>query len=434
MSKAYLTSLLRDDFDCPARQIVVAYSGGVDSHLLLQLSAELRALFPQHRYLAVYIHHGMSANADQWQAHCQRVCNTLNFPFKSVRVNPADFSGEGLESAARQARYSALIASTEDEGVILLGQHQDDQFETFLLQLKRGAGPKGLSAMPARSQRERGITLVRPFLSIGREQIERLAQECQLEWVEDESNQNLQFDRNFLRQQIIPELKQRWPGVAKSVSRSAGLCADQQCLLEEVVNERLTKMIRNDGAIDIQQLLEYSQSWQNQIVRHWLALQKVPMPSQAVLSELSQFLNAKQDANPQLNWQCWQFRRYQQHLFCIPTPQSVSRVTVYHFVNRQLELPNGLGTLTVRAELDSTLLSELSVRSGSFAQSFKPVDARHSKPLKQWFKQWQIAPWVREQSLQLYLSDKLVGIIVDKHLIMSQNTDEQLCKTVFLSG
>ncbi|WP_343858614.1 tRNA lysidine(34) synthetase TilS [Aliiglaciecola litoralis] len=421
-----LTDRLSDFLDCSARQIVIGYSGGVDSHLLLHAVASLTKQFSQHRYLAVYVNHGLSEHADKWQAHCGAICEALAMPFRAIRVDVDPQSPQGIEAAARSARYRALESVTEHHGIILLGQHQDDQLETFLLQLKRGAGPKGLSAMPQELTRENGVRLVRPMLGINRDTVLQLAKQANLQWIEDESNQDERFDRNFLRQQIVPKMLERWPDMAQAVQRSAHLCAEQQRLLDEVTLTYLSALQNDDNALHIPSLLRYSSSWQNQIVRLWLAQQGVPLPSQAVLLELPSLLTAKRDAEPKIVFGDFQFRRFREYLYCIECYQSISSEHEFELDGQQIIMPNRLGKLHFSLIPEVLNQGRLYLRSVALSFKFKPATEPHSKPLKQWFKLWDIPVWQREQSLMLFHDNVCLGVCINGKLIFSHDAPVEL--------
>ena len=208
-----------------AEKIFVAYSGGVDSHVLLHLLASM-ALYKS-RITAVYVHHGLQLEAEQWAVHCESVALALGVSFKCLRVNAQKTTRQSQEEVARDARYQALKALLTESDVLLLAQHREDQMETVLLQLFRGAGIQGLSGMPLVIDFGLG-QVIRPFLDVSKQAINAYAALHQIHWVEDPSNQSDNFDRNFLRNQIFPQLKQRWPALDKTVARSARHCANSQ--------------------------------------------------------------------------------------------------------------------------------------------------------------------------------------------------------------
>ncbi|MGS2721979.1 tRNA lysidine(34) synthetase TilS [Paraglaciecola aestuariivivens] len=407
------------------QDVVVAYSGGVDSHVLLHALVQLQQ---KHGYLwqlrAIHIHHGLSQHADSWQAHCQQVCEDLAVPLQTAKVKLEVKSRQSLEALAREKRYQKLIELAPTASQILLGQHQDDQLETFMLQLKRGAGPKGLSAMNASWQIDspKPLGFYRPLLAVSQQQILAYAQAHELSWCEDESNQDTEFDRNFLRHQVLPLLINRWPELASTVSRSASLCAEQQTLLEESCEEKLQQMGATQQALPCQALLALSDAWLKQVVRYWLSKQGVSSPSQAVLNRLKpEVLAAKDDAKPILQWQNWQFRRFQQALYLVELRPQAEPFNLLWQGEAQVSLPNGLGRLTFTSSQKLTVKPKsgvcinpkngpINIRLGGFSLKFKPFENQPSKPLKQWFKEWNIPPWQREQAILLVQNEQLQGL------------------------
>lgn len=417
----------------PSKTINLAYSGGVDSHVLLALVIELTSDYPQHQFQAIHVNHGLSPNADKWQNHCHEFCKAHLIDFIAIKVNIDKQTGQSLEALAREARYKALLENTPDDGVILLAQHQDDQLETLLLQLKRGAGPKGLSSMALCSDSQRGIKLIRPMLDVSQQQISDYAITKKLSWQEDESNQNLAYERNFLRHQIIPKLTEQWPQFAQSVGRTARLCAEQQHLLDEVCSEKLDVLKDQNNTLNVKRLLAYSQPWIFQLVRLWLSDQTITMPSQAILQQLPNLLQAQDDANPAIEWLDWQFRRYQNRLYVLPRFPRIEAKTYPLIANNILTLPHSLGEISVRVEQirnTENLTNEIAdhrfeVRFGGFSVKFKPQEANHSKPLKQWFKQWKIPPWQRERVVQIFNQDELLAVLINEKFILTNIAEKQ---------
>ncbi|MDO6710058.1 tRNA lysidine(34) synthetase TilS [Aliiglaciecola sp. 2_MG-2023] len=419
------TALVERFLQGPARQIVIAYSGGVDSHLLLITVAELANQFPDHNYLAVHVNHGLSPNAEKWQQHCQQVCSELNIPLKIQQVKVNASGNGGVEAAARKVRYQALEAMTEHHGLILLGQHIQDQLETVLLQLKRGAGPKGLSAMAQSAVNENSITLARPFLELEKHEILQLAKHKQLHWIEDESNHDTRFDRNFLRTEVIPTLQQRWPNLATAANRSAQLCAEQQELLDEVNGKHLQTMVNQRFAIHICKLRALSSPWQNQIVRYWLAEQKIDMPSKTVLAELPKLLSAKQDGNPIIDLGQHQLRRFREHMYCIKK-QTFEEDIHLTLDSANTLLPNELGHLHIAEKY----IGQLIIKSKVNSLKFKPLDQPHSKLLKQWFKQWDVPVWERQRSLLLCWQDQVIAVLCEQHIIFANDAPAELTSSI----
>ncbi|HEV2320748.1 MAG TPA: tRNA lysidine(34) synthetase TilS, partial [Gammaproteobacteria bacterium] len=218
-----------------AQRYWVALSGGLDSMVLLTALAVERGGLPG-ELRALHVHHGLHPKADEWQRHCEVACASLGIPLEIRRVEVHPATGESLEAVARERRYAAFREVVGADDLLLLAQHADDQLETFLLQALRGAGVRGLAAMPE-SASFSGLKLARPLLAYGRAELEAWARQQGLSWVEDPSNADTGFDRNYLRHEVLPRLKQRWPAAAETVSRSARLAAEADGLLKELAAE-----------------------------------------------------------------------------------------------------------------------------------------------------------------------------------------------------
>jgi len=260
---------------CAAPGWCVAFSGGLDSTVLLHLVVSLsrRMVLPPVR--AVHVEHGLQAAASAWPAHCQQVCAALGVPLRvrAVQVAP----GASLERAAREARYAAFTDELGAGELLLTAQHRDDQAETLLFRLLRGAGVRGLAAMPASRPLGRGH-LLRPLLTASRAELEAYAAAHQLQWVEDPSNGDVQYSRNYLRQRVLPLLTQRWPQAATSMARTAEHLREAQDLLDDLARLDLAHL--NESArfawlglpsLPLAPLLALSAARQRNLLRYWLA-------------------------------------------------------------------------------------------------------------------------------------------------------------------
>lgn len=257
----------------------VAFSGGLDSTVLLHLLVALSRRQSLPPIQAIHVHHGLQATADAWPEHCRQVCTALGVPLRVERVRVR--SGASLEQAARQARYAAFTHVLGAGEWLLVAQHRDDQAETLLFRLLRGAGVRGLAAMAPRRTLGQG-SLLRPLLGISRSVLEAYAQRHGLSWVEDPSNQNAHYSRNFLRAQVLPLLQARWPQVQASLARSAAHLAEAQQLLDERAVEDLATARRYDASaavfhwldlpcLTLAPLAGLSEARQRNALRHWLA-------------------------------------------------------------------------------------------------------------------------------------------------------------------
>lgn len=279
----------------------VALSGGLDSTVLLHLLVRLSSREAVPPITAIYVHHGLQAVADAWPAHCQRFCDELGVPLQVARVRVDD--GASLERAARDARYGVFTAALGEGECLLTGQHRDDQAETVLFRLFRGAGVRGLSGMAASRPLGAGM-LLRPLLGITRAELERYARNEGLSWVEDPSNACDDHDRNYLRNQVLPGIVQRWPAAVETIARGAEHLAEAAGLLGELAQNDLHQAgARNEyigmplPSLAIAALAELSEPRQRNALRHWLA-PLARLPDSAHWAGWQDLRDAREDAEP----------------------------------------------------------------------------------------------------------------------------------------
>jgi tRNA(Ile)-lysidine synthase len=395
------------------RQLLVAFSGGLDSSVLLHLLVGLRQQLPDLQLRAVHVHHGLSGFADQWVTHCQQQCVAWQLPLVVQRVQ-VDSQQGGIEAAARTARYSAFASTLAAGETLLTAQHLDDQCETFLLALKRGSGPAGLSAMAAQTSLGNNH-LLRPLLGLSRQQLEAYAQQHQLSWIDDDSNQDPRFDRNFLRLQVLPLLNQRWPHFAAATARSASLCAEQEQLLDELLAEQLHKLLDDERTLAIDGLLTCSPARRFALLRRWIALFGVTMPSREQLQRLwEEVALSREDAEPQLQLGQYQFRRFRHRLYLLPLMADLREISLSWSLDEPLKLPDGLGEL-VSGEGDICLRAPQSQQKVSIrfsAQGKQRILGRaHSRPIKKLWQELGIPPWQRERTPLIYYDDQLIAAL-----------------------
>ncbi|WP_194755396.1 tRNA lysidine(34) synthetase TilS [Aliidiomarina indica] len=286
------------------QQIIVALGGGADSQSVLDLTLRYRQAHPEFRYLAIHLDHFFHPDSPKWAEFLRQYCADVAI---DAIVEPlAVPSGSRLskEEQGRNARYRRLAELSDSNAVILLGQHRTDQVETFFLQVKRGAGPKGLAAMaavaPMKSVYSQHLSeknqrrLVRPLLTVTKAQIYAYAQARHLKWIEDDTNTDTDIDRNFIRHEILPTLERRWPAVQHTVARSASLCAEQSALLELLLQEQLRSRLEPEGFRLQPDWWNLDDRLQRGLLRAWLAHEGISMPSQAVLLELQRQLQRSQ--------------------------------------------------------------------------------------------------------------------------------------------
>lgn len=405
----------------PFGQLVLAFSGGVDSRVLLALLERGRDEFGW-SVSAIHVHHGLSPNADRWAQDCQTWCREADIACQVEYVQLALDSGESIEKMAREARYQALAPHVNPNTLLLLGQHADDQLETFLLALKRGSGPKGLAAMAAYAPFANGY-LARPLLSVSRQTIEQYGQLHQLSWVTDESNLDLRYERNFLRHQVAPILSQRWPSIRQAVQRSAELCAEQEALLQELLQDALQHAIAEDGSLSIVRLSECSDMMRRQLIRSWFAHHQQPMPSRQHTDRLwHEVALAKEDANPKLKLNLVEVRRFRDQLYLVAPELDVSAWHAPMCCDTPLALPHRLGWLTLSRSDAGTIkmpenLSQLWVSFDPQGLEACPVGRAGSRKLKKLFQEYAVPSWQRRQLPILMYQNKVVcvaGLFVDR--------------------
>lgn len=305
------SSLRRDD----ARPVVVGLSGGLDSIVLLHAlagCAHVRA----HGLRAVHVHHGLHHDADAWTAHCDRVCAALDVPLTVLRVQVERDGGQGLEAAARAARHAAFATELRDDEVLALAHHRGDQAETFLLRALRASSPDGLGAMRT-WRRFGGGWLWRPLLDVPRSELLAYAQRHRLHWIEDPSNADTDFDRNFLRQRVLPLLRERWPHAEAALARSAALNAEAAGLLdaEDALALALTRCA-DPAIMAIGPLLALPRARRARVLRRWVGeLGLPPLPAQGIAHVESNLLGAAADAEAEFAWSNAAIRCWRGHLY-----------------------------------------------------------------------------------------------------------------------
>lgn len=395
------------------RRLLTAFSGGLDSSVLLHLLTQLRRQQPDIVLRAVHVHHGLSHLADNWVAHCQRQCERWQIPLAVHYVRLDDRSG-GIEAAARTARYAAFSTTLQADEALLTAQHLDDQCETLLLALKRGSGPTGLSAMAART-RLGDNPLLRPLLGISRQQLETYARQHQLSWIEDDSNQDLRFDRNFLRLRILPLLNQRWPHFAAAAARSASLCAEQEQLLDELLAEQLSQLLHPDNSLELTGLQDCSPARRYALLRRWIALFGVTMPARDGMHRLwHEVALSREDAEPQLQLGDYQIRRFRRRLYLLPLLADLSDQQLPWSGRDALPLPDGLGMLVAgEGECRVRLPRQHEQVSVRFAAKgrVRIIGRSGSRPLKKLWQELAVPPWQRQRIPLLYYNDQLIAAI-----------------------
>lgn len=399
-----------------SRPLWLAYSGGVDSLVLVDLLHQAQQQL-QFSFRLVHVNHQLSADSYNWAQHCVEQAQHYQIPIDVLTVSVDKQSELGLEAAAREARYNAIAKHIEDNAVLITAQHQQDQAETLLLQLLRGAGPKGLAAMSTRSK-VFGIEVLRPLLNVSQSAINDYAQQQQLNWVEDSSNQDIAIRRNYLRHQIWPLLEEEWPSASQTLARSAAHCAESYQLnleLAELDCQRLA-ITPAKHSLSIDALLGLSAARQRNLLRYVLEQLEIPSPPSVVLQRIiDELCLAKADKQPEVIWAGGEARRYQQQLYLMTTlaqPQPG-----YQFaINSTEAVDLGAGWLLEwQPKLGEGISLEcieagITVGCRQGGEKIRLAGHGHSKTLKQWMQDCKILPWQRPIWPLIFQGEELIAV------------------------
>jgi tRNA(Ile)-lysidine synthase len=377
------------------RPVYLALSGGKDSVVLLDAIMQQWPSNAAYPLTLLHVNHHLQTQSSSWADHC--VALGKRYGIACVVLDVAVSDSGNIEANAREARYTALFSHMAHDGVLLLGQHANDQVETLFINLKRGAGSQGLSGMAVwQTQFNRfgahpNMALYRPLLGITQAQIDSYALHALHpdDWVEDPSNQDIQYDRNFLRHEVLPKISQRWPQWVNKVAHSMQVLNQEQALLLDATNEKLATCLRGNE-LSLSRLVQFSAQWQTQLLRLYAQRYADIVLSQLQLRSLEQVLGAKSDAQGQLSLvnqlgQKIHFFRYQAHLYCVS----------------QASLDSAQAAFSELISSQYPMESNKTYQAVPLSYKIKPCAARHHKPIKQWYQLWSVPPWMRPFTLVL---------------------------------
>ena len=367
------------------KNIVIALSGGIDSVVLLHF---LNSHYPGN-IRAVHINHNLSKHSKDWSLFCKELCHKQDIEFKSIDINIKTSSN--VEENARKKRYNSLKSELSKNEVLCTAHHQEDQSETFLLQLFRGSGVAGLASMP-KMKSFADAFLYRPFLNISKQLIVDYATKYNLDWVEDDSNINLNFKRNLLRLEFIPKLESGFEGVIKNISRSAYHQSEALKLINDLAKIDIEKFnLVINHKIQVLPLTELPERRVANVLRYYIAQRGFLMPSNKVLTELISVLRAKDDAKVILKWHLYEVRRYDNELYFFDGEPDRS--------NEDCPLFNKLKDQT-----------NFTIRFRQDGQRVRLKGKKHSSSLKKILQSANIPPWERDKLRMYYINDTLVGM------------------------
>lgn len=395
--------------------LLVAYSGGLDSTVLLHALHQLQSEIPFH-LSAMHVHHGLSDHADDWAALCDKTCADLGVPFQHYQVAIDAHSGLGTEATARAARYKAFNTASVD--FICLAHHQDDQAETLLLQLARGAGVKGLAGM---GQVDSARRLIRPFLHCSRADLLLYAKQHGLQWVDDESNADTAYDRNFIRHTLMPVFNQRYTSITKTLARSAAHMAEASEMLNDLAELDAANIItaaQPYSTIQLDQLELLSEARQGNVIRFWLVSNQLQTPSAALLTQILQQLKSeKTDTSIQIKVaDNLHVMRYQKRAYLVNAQENMPPINLLWQDEDAVVLPNLTKLIFTKRKGDGFAYQrggsdiKLRIRNREGGEFFRPVLGRPRRSLKVIMQSSEIPPWLRPQLPLIFMDESLVII------------------------
>lgn len=392
----------------PAGRLLVGFSGGLDSTALLHAlwqspAARARGL------RAIHVDHGLHDDSAGWARHCIDACRQRDLPLAiaSVRVTP---DGDGIEAAARRARWQAFAVEATADDILVLAHHRNDQAETVLLRLLRGAGPTGLAAMEPFAQRDDGLRVWRPLLDIARADLHAWCAQFALEWIDDPSNAGTDLDRNFLRHEILPRLRERWPAIDRTLAQTAMRQRDAATLEREAGAVLLAGCtLPHDDAIAIAPLRTASRPLRWAALRLWLHRLGVPDVGAARLSRIDdELLAATPDATPRIDLGACVLRRYRGHVFALaPDADAAVDYRLSWDGRAPLVLPGGIGTLHIEPAAAAPLALVVASRTGG--ERLRRHDTGPRRSLKDLLQEAGVPPWQRARWPVIWLDGEVAG-------------------------
>ena len=425
----------------PDARLCVALSGGVDSVALLHAAHALVSGEPGLRLRALHVDHGLQQQSKDWTAHCRMQCDSLGVTLRVLELTLEVPKGASVEAEARRARYAALAAALEPGECLLTAHHADDQLETVLLQLFRGAGVAGLAAMPARAALGPGFHL-RPLLRVERSQLESYADASGLNWVEDPMNRESRYDRSYLRHEVLPAVRARWPALARTVGRSAGHFATAQRLLEALAAADGTSLLDAQGRLETAGLVALPRDRQLNLLRWWTVRQGLGVPSTARLeSLLRDAVPARDDAQPVVTWPTGEVRRHRGRLYAMqplgPLPPSGWKREIRP--GGTIELPPGLGNLSLEPVTGRGISPARA--PGPWIVTFRAGDGLAERrgrdgwgDLGNLFREFGVVPWMRGRLPLVSCENQLLAIADLWVRRSARATHDEACFQVLRAG
>tara|TARA_B110000438_G_scaffold134083_1_gene129774 strand:+ start:1027 stop:2370 length:1344 start_codon:yes stop_codon:yes gene_type:complete len=411
------------------KKFCIAFSGGVDSTVLLHAMKNI--IDEKSQIRAIHINHNLVGNSKVWAKTCKSICKKLKIDIEIISLE-LTHNGYGLEAAARDERYKKLKEKLYENEYLLTAHHEEDQMETVFLRMARGTGLDGLQGINEKYSFGKG-TIFRPMLEVSKALILDYAKEHQLKWVEDSSNQDTHFDRNYLRKKVIPQFRERWPSIALSVSRLSQLSAQNKTILNQIAKEDIGSM-EHMNVLPLAKLLDKSFERTNNILRYIILANEMTIPSMKTLQNgLKEILDPETDKSV-IAWKGYCIRQYKNNLYFLSNldlePNQVD-VRIPWEISKTLNLGKNIGTIEATFIYGDGLSikkceNKLTISYRQGGELIKPIGHRINKSLKNLFQENHIPPWMRDKIPLIYYQNELVSVAdlwFNENYVASQNEE-----------
>jgi len=430
MSAELLNRTLRSRLaDLPDGALVVAFSGGLDSTVLLHALSALEAARAR-GLRALHVDHDLQADSADWAVHCTRIAAQFGISIDCVDAGPITAAGTGIEQAARSARYAAFARQLRPGEILAVAQHADDQAETVLLKLLRGAGPEGLGAMRELRRFENGH-LWRPLLELPRLVLLEYADRHGLGWIDDPSNEDTRLRRNFLRHEILPRLREHWPEAETAIAHSARWARDAADFIGQQASLALARMQGLDPAtLRWTAWLELPAALRDPVLRLWLRSLHLAEPAHFHVVELErQLATAGADSAPCLRWDGCEVRRYRDLLYAMPVARPFPPDWQAEWNGAALRLPDGSTLRWLRQGSGHSSAIDppaLAVRYRRGGERLRPAGSAHTRELRLLLQEAGVPPWQREHMPLIHADGDLL-FVAD---LFASAAGRELCERV----
>lgn len=412
-----------------SKHIVIAFSGGIDSSVMLNIMCKKRDKLKQ-SIEAIYIDHGLNDKSAEWGVFCSKECEKHQIAFKTIKIKEDCPKNSSIEAWARNIRYSLFVESMKKNDILLTAHHQDDQVETFFLQLLRGAGPQGLASMPIVKKIEH-IFHIRPFLYFQRKEIIEYAHNHNISWLEDETNYDVKYQRNFIRHNVLPEISKVWPSYQQNILRTIKHQVEYKKILDEIAMIDIeTVSTNNFNNLDVNLIKKLSVERQKNLIFFWLKKINLESPTSKHMDQIiNTLINSDQEKSPCVNWNNTELRRYKTLLYA----SGLTNAYDSNFeINWDTASPLSIeGETLIAKETEGKGISKKSIKDAKIIIRYRhggekiySNSLKQSKSIKQLFQEHNVLPWLRNKVPLIYINEKLAvvpGFCVDRNYLANKN-------------